>query len=151
MELSCLTKFAVCPVRARHWFVPWLKGLQALGREGLNIPISKPSFRRNWYSRGLTETKLQMIKFARHYRISHFKSPSIELFVRNIYYVFISIVQTFAHLLHLTRCIIHHISMPCRSQAHRDGGLKANRSLAFLSNQAQKVKLCFNGNYPFDK
>ena len=84
-----------------------------LGWEGLNIPISKPSFRQNWYSRGLTEKKLQAIKFARQYRISHWKSPSIELFVLDIYYVFISMVQKFALLRHLTRSIIHHISMPC--------------------------------------
>ena len=131
MELSRLAKFATCPVLARHWFVPWLKGLQALGRESLNIPISKPSFRRNWYSRKKKEKKLQTIKFARQYRISHCKSPSIELFVLDIYYIFISLVQKFSLLLHLTRRIIHHISLPCRSQAHRDGGLKANRSLAF--------------------
>ena len=95
------------------------------------IPISKPSFRRNWYSTGLTEKKLQTIKFVRQYRISHSKSPSIELFVLDTYYVFFSIVQKFALLLYLTRCIIHHISIPCRSRAHRDRGLKANRSLAF--------------------
>ena len=102
-----------------------------LGREGLNIPISKPSFQRNWYSRGLTEKNLQTVKFVLQYRISHCKSPSIELFVLDIYYVFISIVQKFALLLYLTRCIIHHISIPCRSEAHRDGGQKANRSFAF--------------------
>ena len=40
-----------------------IKKLQVLGRdpEGLNIPISKPSFRRNSYSRGLTEKMLQAI------------------------------------------------------------------------------------------
>ena len=102
-----------------------------LEREGLNIPFSKPSFRQNWYSRCLTEKKLQTIKFARQCRISDCKSPSIELFVLDIYYVFISIVQKFALLLYLTRCIIHHISMLCRSRAHGNGGLKANRSLVF--------------------
>ena len=71
-----------------------------LGRAGLHIPISKASFRRNWYSRGLTEKELQTIKFARQYRISHCKSPSIELFVLDIYHVFISMVQKFALLLH---------------------------------------------------
>ena len=100
-------------------------------RAGGPIPISKPSFRQNWYSRGLTEKKLQTIKFAHQYRVSHCKSLPIELFVLDIYYVIISIVQKFALLLHLTRCIIHHIPMPYRSRAHRDGGLKANRSLAF--------------------
>ena len=48
-------------------------------REGLNILISKLSCQRNWYSRGLTEKKLQTIKFACQYRISHCKNPSIEL------------------------------------------------------------------------
>ena len=108
-----------------------IKRLQVLGRGGLNIPISKPSFRRHWYSRGLTEKKLQTMKFVGQYRISHSESPSTELFVLDIYYVFISIVQKFALLLYLTRCIIHHISIPCRSRAHRDGGLKANHSFAF--------------------
>ena len=32
-----------------------------LGREGINIPISKLSFRQNWYSTGLAEKKLQAI------------------------------------------------------------------------------------------
>ena len=95
------------------------------------IPISKLSFWQNWYSRGLKEKKLHAIKFACQYRISHCISPSMELFVLDIYYVFISIVQKLALLRHLTRCIIHHISMPCRSQVHTDGGLKANYSLAF--------------------
>ena len=49
MELSSLAQFASFPVRAQHWFVLLLKGLQVLGREGLHIPISKASFRRNWY------------------------------------------------------------------------------------------------------
>ena len=111
-----------------------------LEREGLNIPISEPSFRQNWYSRRLTEKMLQMIfKFARQYRISHCKSPSIELFVLDIYYVFISIVQKFAPLLHLTLCIIHHISLPCRSRAHRGEGLKGNPSLAFGITIKKKV------------
>ena len=110
-----------------------------LGQESLNIPISKPSFRRDWCTRGLTEKKPQTIKFARQYRISHCKSPSIELFVLDIYYVFISIVQKFALLLYLTRCIIHHISILCRSRAHRDGGQKANRSLALSITICKKV------------
>ena len=67
-----------------------------LGREGLNIAISKPSFRQNWHSKGLTGKMLQAIKFARQYRISHCKSPSIELIVLDTYHVFISIVPKFA-------------------------------------------------------
>ena len=129
MELSRLAKFATCSVRERHWSVPWLKGLQVLGREGVNISISKSSFWRNSYSTSLTEKKLQTIKFARQYRIS-LQQP-INWIILDIYHVFISTEQMFSLLCQLTRCIIHHISMPCRSRVHRDGGLKANHSLAF--------------------
>ena len=46
--------------------------------------------------------KLETIKFARQYRISHCKRQSIGSSVLDIYYVFISIVQKFALSLHLT-------------------------------------------------
>ena len=108
------------------------KRLQALWQEALSIPISKPSFRRNSYKRGLTEKKPQAIKFARQssrqYRISHCKSPSIELFLIFFMYLFLS-SKSLPLLRHLARCKIHHISMPCRSRVHRDGGLKANHGL----------------------
>ena len=128
MEVSRWAKFATCPVRERHRFE---KGYRCSGGKALISLFRNPASLRNWYSRGLIEKKLQTIKFARQSRISHCKSPSIELFILDIYYVFISIVQKFPLLLHLTRCIIHHISMPCRSRAHR-GGLKANHILAFI-------------------
>ena len=100
-----------------------------LGQEGISIPILKPSFWRNLYSRSLTEKELQTIEFACQYRVSHCISPS--LLVLDIYHIFIYIVQKFALSLHLTQSIIHHISMPCWSQGHRERGLKANHSLAF--------------------
>ena len=125
MELSRLAEFATCPVRERHWFVSWLKGLQVLGRESLNIPISKPSFRRNSYCRGLTEKSCRLLNLLANIGSliakAHQLNYSLYLLCIYFYRAKVCLFTSFNSMYN---------SMPCRSRVHRDRGLKANHSLA---------------------
>ena len=117
-----------------------------LGQEGLNIPISKPIFCKTGTIGVSQKKKLHAITFARQYRISHCKSPSIGLFILDIYYVFISIMQKFASFTSFNSMYnsSYCISVPCRSRVHIDRGLKANHSFAF-SSTFWKKKVTFTG------
>ena len=130
MELSRLAKFATCPVRERHWFVPWLKSYRcSVGKVLISL------FRNPTSGETRTVGVSQKKSCRRLNLLANIGSLIAKAHQLNyswpIYYVSISIEQKFAPFTSFSSMYSSYINALPEPSAQRRMTLKANPSLTF--------------------